>query len=98
VPLRASAALLLALASPASAQEVEGEAHDLVLVPTDELFDAGLRDRVKEMMEEAVACETQFAEDLLSGGVPGMSVADMRRYLEYVADQRLRRLGMEPLV
>jgi ribonucleoside-diphosphate reductase beta chain len=46
------------------------------------------------MMEEAVACETQFAEDLLGRGVPGLSVKDMRQYLEFVADQRLAMLGM----
>lgn len=50
--------------------------------------------RVVEMMEEAVACETQFAQDLLSGGVVGLSTRDMRQYLEYVADQRLVALGL----
>ena len=47
------------------------------------------------MLEEAIACETRFAEDLLGGGVAGMSVADVRRYLEHCADQRLARLGMQ---
>jgi ribonucleoside-diphosphate reductase beta chain len=32
----------------------------------------------------------------LRDGVPGLSVADTRLYLEYVADQRLRRLGFSP--
>ena len=49
---------------------------------------------VTAMFEEAVDCETQFAEDLLSGGVAGLSVRDMRQYLEYTADQRLSQLGM----
>ena len=48
-------------------------------------------------MREAVACELQFAEDLLSGGVAGLSVRDMRHYLEYVADSRVIRLGMKPI-
>lgn len=61
-----------------------------------ELFDARLEAGVKELLEEAVDCETAFAEDLLGGGVAGLSVADMRRYLEYVADQRLAALGMPP--
>ncbi len=30
------------------------------------------------MIDEAVACETQFAEDLLGGGVAGLSVRDVR--------------------
>ena len=37
---------------------------------------------------------TQFAEDLLGGGVPGLSIRDMRTYLEFVADQRLTNLGV----
>jgi ribonucleoside-diphosphate reductase beta chain len=44
--------------------------------------------------EEAIACETPFAEDLLGGGVAGLSVADVRQYLEFCADQRLATLGL----
>jgi ribonucleoside-diphosphate reductase beta chain len=58
------------------------------------LFDATLQASVLEMMEEAIACETSFAEDLLSGGVAGLSVKDVRQYLEFVADQRLSTLGL----
>ena len=42
-----------------------------------------------EMLAEAVECEAQFAEDLLGAGVAGLSPADMRAYLEHVADRRL---------
>jgi ribonucleoside-diphosphate reductase beta chain len=61
-----------------------------------ELFDADLERQVVAMFEEAVDAETQFAEDLLDGGVAGLAVADMRRYLEHVADQRLADLGLAP--
>lgn len=59
-----------------------------------ELFDAEMERQVREMLEEAIECETQFAEDVLSGGVTGISVSDMRTYLEYVADQRLQMLDL----
>ncbi|MDG1490308.1 MAG: ribonucleotide-diphosphate reductase subunit beta, partial [Planctomycetota bacterium] len=59
-----------------------------------ELFDDELQQQVIEMMKEAVECEMQFAQDLLSGGVAGLSQSDMRKYLEFVADQRLQNLGM----
>lgn len=59
-----------------------------------ELFDDDLRSDVVRMFEEAVDCETQFAGDVLSGGVVGLSPKDMRQYLEYCADQRLAQLGM----
>lgn len=59
-----------------------------------DLFDEQMEARVVTMLEEAVDCETQFAEDLLEGGVAGLSQRDMRTYLEFVADQRLANLGM----
>lgn len=62
-----------------------------------ELFDTALEADVVAMMKEAVDCELQFAEDLLSGGVAGLSVREMRQYLEYVADSRVVRLGMQPI-
>jgi ribonucleoside-diphosphate reductase beta chain len=58
-----------------------------------ELFDAALEAEIRAMLAEAIACETQFAEDLLSGGVAGLSVGEVRAYLEYCADQRLATLG-----
>ena len=59
-----------------------------------ELFDAGLERDIRAMLDEAIACETQFAEDLLAGGIAGMSVGELRTYLEFCADQRLATLGM----
>jgi ribonucleoside-diphosphate reductase beta chain len=45
--------------------------------------------------ETALACEVQFAEDLLGGGIAGLSVPDVKCYLEYCADQRLATLGFD---
>lgn len=59
-----------------------------------DLFDADMQRDVVKMLEEAVACETQFAEDLLGEGLAGLSLRDVRGYLEYVADQRLQQLDM----
>jgi ribonucleoside-diphosphate reductase beta chain len=59
-----------------------------------QLFDAEWAAQVRAMVQEAVECETAFAEDVLSGGVVGMTRSEMRQYLEYVADQRLAMLGL----
>lgn len=59
-----------------------------------DLFDDDMRMQVEAMLEEAIACETQFAQDVLAGGVAGLSVKDMRQYLEYCADQRLAQLDL----
>lgn len=62
-----------------------------------DLFDVELERDIAQMLDEAVECEMQFAEDILSGGVAGLSVANMRQYLEFIADQRLAMLGLSKI-
>jgi ribonucleoside-diphosphate reductase beta chain len=62
-----------------------------------DLFDVDLERQIAAMLDEAVDCEVQFADDILSGGVPGLSASDMRQYLEFIADQRLAMLGMSKI-
>jgi ribonucleoside-diphosphate reductase beta chain len=59
-----------------------------------ELFDAELERDVAKMIDEAVDCEAEFAADLLQGGIAGLSLGDVRQYLEFCADQRLLTLGL----
>ncbi|HXG36914.1 MAG TPA: ribonucleotide-diphosphate reductase subunit beta [Dehalococcoidia bacterium] len=61
------------------------------------LFNSELEEQVREMLQEAVECEYAFAGDLLSQGVAGLSLNNVRQYLEYVADQRLNAMGLPPL-
>jgi len=56
------------------------------------LFTGELSDEIIMMVKDAVDCEMQFAEDVLTLGVAGLSSGDMRKYLEYTADQRLMAL------
>ena len=70
------------------------EVVNIVRKEEPELFDDAMKRDVVAMLEEAVQCEVQFAEDLLQGGVVGLSARDMRIYLEFVADQRLLMLGI----
>jgi ribonucleoside-diphosphate reductase beta chain len=70
------------------------EVVDTVRREEPDLFDAELEAEIAQMIDEAIECETLFAEDLLGGGVAGMSVADVRQYLQLCADQRLTTLGM----
>lgn len=61
-----------------------------------ELFNEQMEDMITQMMEDAIECEMSFAEDILQLGVAGLSVKDMRQYLEYVADMRLESLNIAP--
>jgi ribonucleoside-diphosphate reductase beta chain len=67
---------------------------DTVRAEEPSLFDDDLTQQVTQMIEEAMRAELAFAEDLCGDGLSGMSAIQMRGYLEYVADQRLVRLGM----
>ncbi|GAB3139545.1 ribonucleotide-diphosphate reductase subunit beta [Microbispora hainanensis] len=70
------------------------EVVDTVRREEPDLFDDELAAQVARMMEEAVAAELAFARDLCGDGHGVMSAGNMRRYLEYVADRRLTRLGL----
>jgi ribonucleoside-diphosphate reductase beta chain len=72
------------------------EAIEKIRSEEPELFDDAFARDVETMIEEAIVCETTFAEDLLQGGVAGLSVPDVRRYLEHCADRRFVALGMKP--
>ncbi|MEO3861684.1 ribonucleotide-diphosphate reductase subunit beta [Acrocarpospora sp. B8E8] len=58
------------------------------------LFDATFATQVTRMIEEAVAAELSFAHDLCGEGLSGLTAPQMGDYLQYVADQRLTRLGL----
>ena len=61
-----------------------------------ELFDEQLERAVGQMLADAVDTELQFARDVLSEGIAGLSISDMQQYLQYVADSRLKALGFAP--
>lgn len=62
-----------------------------------DLFDDDLNRRVIAMIDEAVECEMFFAQDTLALGILGLPESNMRKYLEYVADQRLASLQISPV-
>jgi ribonucleoside-diphosphate reductase beta chain len=72
------------------------EIVDTVRAEYPDLWDASMEQRVNEMLDEAIDCEYQFAEDALDLGVAGMSKTDMKQYLQFIADIRSVRLGMKP--
>lgn len=67
---------------------------EIALREQPELMDARMKDMIIAMMNDAIDCEMAFAQDILDHGVAGLSVRDMRTYLQFIADQRLNRLGI----
>lgn len=73
-------------------------AFDIVDVIKNEypqLWDKELEDNIVVMIKEAIDCEMMFAEDTLELGIAGLNAKDMKQYLQYIADMRLARLGLE---
>lgn len=60
------------------------------------LFNEQMNEMIIQMIEDAIDCEMEFAKDILEQGIAGISLKDMRQYLEFVADQRLESLHIEP--
>lgn len=60
------------------------------------LFDDDMRRQVEEMFQDAIDCEYQFAQDVLTDGIPGLPLNEMKQYLEFCADRRFSMLGMPP--
>ena len=61
------------------------------------LFNDELKRKIVMMIDEAVECEMIFAQDVLKEGIAGLSLTDMRQYLQYIADQRLLALQLSPV-
>ena len=72
------------------------EVVDVVRSEEPELWDDSMDERIRAMIDEAIECEYQFAQDLLGQGVPGMSTRSMQQYLRFIGDQRLQMLGIAP--
>lgn len=60
-----------------------------------DLFDAQMSEQVYQMIDEAIDCEAQFAQDVLEMGLTGINQTSMREYLQSVGDGHLVRLGLE---
>jgi len=54
-----------------------------------------LQQRLVVMVREAVELEIAFAEDCLPRGVLGLNADQFRDYVQYVADRRLERIGLQ---
>jgi ribonucleotide reductase beta subunit family protein with ferritin-like domain len=53
------------------------------------------RERVLEIVTEAVECEIEFVEESLPRNLHGMNASAMATYVRFVADRLLRALGLE---
>ena len=72
------------------------QAMDIAVKEEPSLVQPGTKNMIITMFHEAIECELAFAEEILSQGMVGMSLRDMKTYLQYIADIRLERIGISP--
>lgn len=68
---------------------------ETVITEEPDLFDDKMKEDIRTMLAEAIDCEMKFAQEILEQGIAGLSERDMRTYLQFVADQRFERMGMD---
>ncbi len=61
------------------------------------LWTASFKAEIRELFEQAVALEYQYAEDTMPRGVLGMNASMFKGYLRYIANRRATQIGLEAL-
>lgn len=61
-----------------------------------ELFHPGMNNMIITMFNDAIDCELAFAKEILDQGIAGLSLKDMKTYLQHITNMRLIELGIPP--
>lgn len=62
-----------------------------------ELFTQQLLDEVYEMFKEAVKLESAWGKYITQGQILGLTDGIIEQYIQYLADERLKAVGLQPL-
>ncbi len=62
-----------------------------------DLFTKALEEEVIEMFKKAVDLEASWGEYITQGQILGLTTEIIRQYIEYLADERLERVGMKKI-
>lgn len=59
------------------------------------LWTPGFKEHIVTLVKEAVDLESRYTEETLPRGIFGLNSSAFRRYIEYLADRRLERIGLK---
>jgi len=62
-----------------------------------EVWTPEFKQELTEMFEKAVELEIAYAQDCLPRGVLGLNADQFQEYVQYIADRRMERIGLEPM-
>ncbi|MFT5127011.1 MAG: ribonucleoside-diphosphate reductase beta chain [Rhodothermales bacterium] len=61
-----------------------------------EIWTEEFQEHIYALIDEAVQLEIAYATDCLPKGILGLNVGMFREYVQYIANRRLERIGLEP--
>jgi ribonucleoside-diphosphate reductase beta chain len=61
-----------------------------------EIWTPEFQKHLTDLVKEAVELEYAYAADCLPRGILGLSAPMFREYVQYIADRRLERIGLQP--
>ena len=62
-----------------------------------EVWTESFQKEIVSLIQEAVELEFNYAQDCLPKGILGLTAPMFREYVQYIADRRLERIGLQPL-
>ncbi len=62
-----------------------------------ELWTREFVEKIKAIVDKAVKLEYKFAVEVFPTGIFGLNSEGFKQYIEYIADRRLTRVGIEPM-
>jgi ribonucleoside-diphosphate reductase beta chain len=62
-----------------------------------EIWTEGFKQKITSNIKKAVDLEDNYAKDCLPRGILGLRADIIRQYLEYIADRRLERIGLQKI-
>lgn len=62
-----------------------------------DIWTPSFKKEIIDMIEEAVALEILYAKDCLPEGILGLNAALFSDYVQFIADRRLERIGLQPM-
>ncbi|NGX39252.1 MAG: Ribonucleoside-diphosphate reductase subunit beta [Chlamydiae bacterium] len=61
------------------------------------LWSSDFQAHIYDLIKKSVELEIRYAEDCLPRGILGLTAAMFREYVQFIANRRLERIGLEPI-
>ena len=66
-----------------------------IKIENPEIWTPELKGEIEQMIDQAIDYEVAYAEDCLPDGVLGLNAGQFREYVQYIADRRMERIGLQ---